>query len=281
MIFEIHEPPAPFNDLIESIFHLKGFQPDHSIERVVPTGHSFLLFELDGFERHTYDPETLQPNANFQKAWVSGVHRNYLSISAHENSEMLAVQFKAFGAYPFLQIPMERIADRVVPGDEFTDKELLALREELFATDSSDDKFAVSDAWLQTNFDERLVPPRSIIDVVQLLQSEPAAKLNEVIDSFDGTQKHLISQFKKYIGITPKQYQRVLRFNDVFVQMQGDQFLSWSDIAYQCGYSDQSHFIREFKNFSGFIPEWFLREEFDEDTPNFFPLDRNEQESGG
>ncbi len=275
MIFETHEPAAPCSDLIESIFHFKGFQPDHSIERVVPTGHVFLIFELDGMQRHTYNAESLEPEANYQKVWVSGLHRNHLSISAHDNSEMFVIQFKAFGAYPFLQVAMEEIADRIVPGDEFTNHHLINMREQLFDAATSEDKFAVADEWLDASFERSLLPPQSIIDIVALLQSQPAAKLNEVIDSFDGTQKHLIAQFKKYIGITPKQYQRVLRFNDIFVQMQGDQFLSWSDIAYRCGYSDQSHFIREFKTFSGFIPENFLSEEFDEDTPNFFPLDRD------
>ncbi|MEQ9279351.1 MAG: hypothetical protein RLN83_07615, partial [Balneola sp.] len=45
---------------IESIFHFKGFNPDHSIERVVPTGHVFLIFELDGFERYTYNNKSLK-----------------------------------------------------------------------------------------------------------------------------------------------------------------------------------------------------------------------------
>lgn len=275
MIFETHDPPATCSALIESIFHYKDFKPDHSIERVVPTGHVFLIFELDGIERHTYDSESLEPSAKFQKAWVSGLHRNHLSISAHDDSEMFVIQFKAFGAYPFLQQAMESLADKVIPGDQFPDKDLFETRKRLFSAVTSKDKFAVADEWLEAHLDPRHLPPQPLVDVVEELHAHPAAKLGDIMAPFNGTQKHLISQFKKFIGITPKQYQRILRFNDVFVQMQGDQFLSWSDIAYRCGYSDQSHFIREFKAFSGFIPESFLREEFDEETPNFFPLDRN------
>jgi len=275
LILETHVPPAPFDELIESILHFRGFQPDHSIERVVPTGHVFAIFELDGFERHTFDNETLDENASFQKAWLSGAHRKYLSISAHENSEMFVIQFKAYGAYPFLQVPMDEVADRVISGADLLDGEMLDLREALFEAGSSNDKFAVADRWLEKRYDAKLAPPESMIKIVKLLQSEPAAKFSEIIEEFDGSQKHLISLFRKYIGQTPKQYQRVLRFNDVFVQMQNDQFLSWSDIAYRCGYSDQSHFIREFKMFSGFNPQSFLKQDFDVDTPTFFPLDRD------
>ena len=275
LIFETYEPSAPIDALVESIFHYKDFEPDHSIERVVPTGHVFAIFELDGIERNTFDNETLKPNASFRFAWVSGVHRNYISISAHQHSEMFAIQFRAHGAHPFLHLPMSQVADKIVAGSDILDGELLSLREELITATSSADKFAVADAWLESRYDEKLVAPKSIVDVVELLQAEPASKLNDIIGRYSSTQKHLISQFKKYIGITPKQYQRVLRFNDVFNQMQNDQFLSWSDIAHLCGYSDQSHFIREFRNFSGFNPESYLKEQFEEDATNFFPLDRD------
>ncbi|MFK8016558.1 MAG: helix-turn-helix domain-containing protein [Gammaproteobacteria bacterium] len=278
MIFETHTPAAPYDQLIESIFHFKGFQPDHSIERVVPTGHVFLLFELDGYTRHTYDSTTLAPNAEFHKAWVSGLHSNHLSISAHDDSEMFVVQFKPGGAFAFLHQPMDKLADRVVSGKEFADKELFSTREKLLSAATSKEKFDVADRWLMDNYDASCLPPKPLLDVVETLDAQPTCKLNDLIQTFDGSQKHLIAQFKKYIGVTPKQYQRIVRFNGIFMEMQGDQFLSWSDIAYRCGYSDQSHFIREFKRFSGFVPEAFLKEEFDEETPNFFPLDRNEAE---
>ena len=76
LIFKTHILEKPLIDYIESIFHFKGFKPDHSIERVVPTGHVFIIFELDGFERHTYDNKNLKPNGTYSEVWVSGVHKN-------------------------------------------------------------------------------------------------------------------------------------------------------------------------------------------------------------
>lgn len=275
MIFETHEPKPPFDGLVESIFYFKNFEPDHSIERVVPTGHVFVIFELDGMERQTFDNETLKPIASYRKAWVSGMHQNYISISAHQQSEMFVIQFKAFGAHPFLHVPMEHLANKIVPGTDILDGVLLELREELSAAASAAEKFSIADSWFESRYEEKFLAPKSIVAMVALLQAQPASKFNEIIESFTGTQKHLISQFKKFIGLTPKHYQRILRFNEVFLQMQNDQFLSWSDIALQCGYSDQSHFIREFKYFSGFNPEKFLKYEYQDDPANFFPLDRD------
>jgi len=275
LIFETHAPPPPFDAHIESIFHFKAFQPDHSIERVVPTGHTFVIFELDGFTRHTYDNETLVPVADFQHCWISGVHRNHLSISAHQDSEMFVIQFKPHGARPFLHRSLHELSDRVVGANTLPQLDLLTLRNRIADATSVAEKFDEADAWLAKRYRSELAAPGEFVALVEKLQSQPAVKLNDAAQTVGSSQKHLIHQFKKYVGITPKQYQRILRFNDVFAQMQGDQFVSWSDIAYRCGYSDQSHFIREFKTFSGFNPESFLKEEFDDDAENFFPLDRN------
>ena len=113
-----------------------------------------------------------------------------------------------------------------------------------------------------------------MLSIIKELQNHPASKYNEIIDNYPNTQKHLIDQFKKYIGLTPKYYQRILRFNEILQQIQKKENITWTQIAYQCGYSDQSHFIKEFKHFSGFNPKEFIQEGFNHDETNFFPLDR-------
>jgi hypothetical protein len=80
MTFETHILKGVLNQYIESIFHLKDFMPDHSVEHVVPTGQIFIIFELDGFTRNTFDNKILKSNNTFTKVWVSGMHKNYISI---------------------------------------------------------------------------------------------------------------------------------------------------------------------------------------------------------
>ena len=126
MIFNIHPLQNPLKDYVESIFHFKDFMPDHSIERVVPTGHIFILFELDGIPRHTFDNETLKPNQTYTKVWISGIHKNYISISAPQNSEMFVIQFKPLGAFPFFHFPIERLNEKIVPAETILGKEILA-----------------------------------------------------------------------------------------------------------------------------------------------------------
>lgn len=277
MIFNTYTPKGAISTYIESIFHFKNFTPDHSIERVVPTGHVFIIFELDDFKRYTYDNESLKPDKEFSKVWISGTHKNYISISAHQNSEMFVVQFKPYGARPFLHVEMDAISNKVFGAEELLGDEILQIREELYQSQGSDPKFLIIENWLNKRFNENLCPDASLLQVIHAL-FEPKTDFNNQISeasvNYEHSQKHLIEEFKIHVGLTPKYFQRILRFNELLGKIQRKEKVSWSGISAECGYSDQSHFIKEFRHFSGFNPSEYLEEEYHQDEPNFFPLDR-------
>ncbi|MEM7096735.1 MAG: AraC family transcriptional regulator [Pseudomonadota bacterium] len=271
MQFEAAELPDDLASLIEAVFHYKGFFPEHSIERVVPTGHVFVLFELDGMERSTYDDDG-QVTGTFSDAWISGLQRTPLSISAHPDSEMFVIQFKGAGALPFLHTGLSEFSETVRPGAAVLGGELIGLRQQLHQQPSSAAKFEVALGWLRARFRKELLPPDALLAVVRDLENSPGAQFASIVSNYPHTPKHLIDQFQKYLGVTPKVYQRILRFNEIFQYLQQHKEVGWAAVAAHCGYADQSHFIREFKHFCGFNPEEFLREGHDVDEPNFFPL---------
>ena len=47
----------------------------------------------------------------------------------------------------------------------------------------------------------------------------------------------------------------------------------WTDIVYETGYADQSHFIKEFQEFCGFNPSKYIKNEYHTSIPNFFPIE--------
>lgn len=274
MTFEAHILEGLLAEYIESVFHFKGFQPDHSIERVVPTGHLFIIFELDGIPRNTFDNTTLKANATFKNAWISGMHKNYLSISAHPNSEMLVIQFKPHGAHPFLQIPIHQLNNKVVPANDILEGNILDLRKEILSYPTAKEKFKVVETWLLKRFASRKSPSEDLTAILHKLYQNPINEHQTIIQSYSKTQKHLINQFKKYFGLTPKVLHRIFRFNEILQQIHTEKQISWPQIAYQFGYTDQSHFIKEFKEFSGFNPKEFIVSDYHKEQPNFFPLDK-------
>ncbi len=142
MTFEIYELKYPLDKYIESIFYFKDFVPEHSIERVVPTGNVFILIELDGLERKIFDKE-LNPIAYLRKSWVSGMQQKYLNISSHQHSEMLVIQFKTTGAFPFLKIPINELNNTVRESDNYFGDSILNLRHKIIQKQNFNDKFEI------------------------------------------------------------------------------------------------------------------------------------------
>lgn len=273
MIFEEHPLPSDLKRHVESMLYFKDFTPNHSIERIVPTGHIFIIFELDNIPRNTFDNETLKPLETFTKVWISGAHKNYLSISAHQHSEMLVIKFKPTGAFPFLHCSLSELCDKVVHANDFFGEQVLELRDKILLAKSPNDKFEIVSEWLIQRFDPKKEAPESIISFIEQLQNDPISNFKKIVDSYPSTQKQLIEHFKKYVGITPNYYHRILRFNEILKKINEKEVLSWTEIAYSCDYSDQSHFIKEFSLFSGFNPMKFIKMDFPRERTNFFPLD--------
>jgi AraC-like DNA-binding protein len=183
------------------------------------------------------------------------------------------IQFKPFGAYPFLHFPIYTLNEKIVAAEDIFGDEIIALREEILSKETPKEKFNAVDSWLNRRFQPGKTPPAELLSVVKKLNTEPVANYGQIVKNYSKTPKHLIDQFKKYIGLTPKYYQRILRFHEILQQIHRSEKIEWSQIAYQCEYADQSHFIKEFKHFSGFNPQKFIQRDLHHNDPNFFPLD--------
>jgi AraC-like DNA-binding protein len=270
-IFEIFELQSTLKNYVESIFYYKNFIPDHSIERVISTGNIFIIFELDNIERNTFD-NNLKPNGSFKNAWISGTHSTFINISAVKNSEMLVVQFKPMGASPFIKTPVHFLNDSIQPAENIFGENILKVRNEIMQKPNAKSKFDTIEKWLLQLLDENKTAPIELTDVLLKIQNQPFSKHNELLVDYPKTQKHLIQQFKNYSGLTPKSMHRIIRFNKLLETINQKKEIIWTDIVYETGYADQSHFIKDFQNFCGFNPSEYIKNGYNESTPNFLSL---------
>jgi len=273
MIFETYNIQTPPANYIDSIFYYKDYIPEHNIERVVPTGNIFILFEFDNIPRHTFDRD-LNSNGTFTKAWVSGMHQKYLSISAHKNSEMLVIQLNPIGGFPLFKKAISNLNDKVEPAETYFGEIILRIRQDIIEEPKIDSKFKIIEEWLLKMYDESLSASEELIEILGLLQSKPFVKHKELLENYPKTQKQLILQFKKYCGLTPKTLHRIFRFNKLLNHINQKKEIVWSDIVYETGYMDQSHFIKDFYNFCGFNPTKYITNGYNNSIPNFFPIDK-------
>jgi AraC-like DNA-binding protein len=98
---------------------------------------------------------------------------------------------------------------------------------------------------------KKLTPTPTLIEKVihRLMESQGQATITELQNLTGLSERQFERKFKSAIGFTPKHYSRIVRFQHAKKKFATQ--LSFADLAYECNYADQSHFIREFKEFSG------------------------------
>jgi AraC-like DNA-binding protein len=92
----------------------------------------------------------------------------------------------------------------------------------------------------------------------RLETSHGAVPVGALTDAAGVSGNHLAAQFKSHVGVTPKRVARIYRFARLILSVDPSRPVDWSDLALTAGYSDQAHFSREFKDFTGHTPTGYL-----------------------
>jgi AraC-like DNA-binding protein len=263
VIFRVHIPAAPLGHFIDNIIYMKVGAVDHAIERLLPDGNVVLIVDLTDTPKFIYDDETLAPVQACNKAWLSGIHTKGLLIPAGGFAHQLVVTFKKGRAFPFLRMPLTEVADVVVDTD-LVMRNILRLREMLLDCVSAEDIFATAEAFFRREYFRGeyfggLEGQACIDTAVARIVAAPEALTMEALSRDLGySQKHFIHLFKNHVGVTPKSFLRIMRFNKTLNEIAGAAEIHWSALALDCGYYDQAHFIGDFKKFSGYTPEEYM-----------------------
>jgi AraC-like DNA-binding protein len=106
----------------------------------------------------------------------------------------------------------------------------------------------------------------------QLLMKNFSGKLTShpCIDYAGYSSKHLIQMFKSHVGVPPKSFLRIIRFQKAVKEIEKCHEVNWASFALDCGYFDQSHFISDFKAYSGFTPTQYVERK--NDVLNYVPV---------
>ncbi|MCB0278709.1 MAG: helix-turn-helix transcriptional regulator [Calditrichaeota bacterium] len=272
MIFELTKPSPPLDQYVELLTYFANYSPDHEIERLLSDGSANIIFCLDQQDRYIFNNQSLEKDQKCTRVWLSGMHSNFLSISAGSlNSSMLVIRFHAGGSYPFIQMPIIDLNNLVVDAELVFGQEILDLYEQLCEDSDAQSKFRLVENWLMKRLQRCLLPETVIQYAVQHIKQSPSLEsLKQISDQCGYSQKQFIHLFKKHIGLSPKAYQRIIRFNQVLQEIERHRHINWSQLVYDCGYYDQAHFIKEFKLFSGMNPSQFLAERGE--YTNYIPI---------
>lgn len=272
MFHKLHFPKPPLSQFVENIWYYEGAHAEYTREKILPDGAIELIIDLDSWPKKIFDDEvTTECFRTVKKAWISGERTRYIVIGA-DNSHMIGIRFKPGGAYPFFGFPISELSEYVTELDLIWGSMIYDIRDQLLELGSADEKLLRFESFLLEQVKRSLVPNKAIAFAVHQLQHSPQfLAIRDLASQIGITQKHLITQFEKVVGLRPKSFARVAKFNKVLNVIEHTKQVEWASIAYECGYYDQAHFIKEFHNFSGLNPSAYLTRRGD--YVGYIPLD--------
>lgn len=259
MFLKLHRPAGPLSSYIELLTYYEGFNPSHRVERLLPEGVVEIIIDLTEIDKFIYDNHSLVEKQTCKYAWISGLRKEYISISALPHSSMMIIRFRPGMAYPFLGMPVIEIRGQVVDADILL-PDAAFLREQLVESVFVEQRFRVVEDYLLRQLFKNGAIPHFIPGMMDKITGNPSAlALSALIDDCGFSHKHFIYLFKKYVGLPPKQFMRIMKFQGTLREIEAKEEIYWPDIAYSSGYFDQAHFIHEFKSFSGLNPTDYLQ----------------------
>lgn len=274
MIIQVHNPAFPLHEFVNHFIYYEGFNPVHSMDRFLPDGNAEFIIELTDNTKHIYDNKTLTELQSFRHAWVSGVRTQPITIPSGRNSRMLIVAFKKGKAHQFYRFPMSELANLVVDADIVFGEKMHELREKLLNTPSIPQMFLLVEHFLLQQAGDSLhanTPSKCIEYAVSNIMNQPNIMGFQQFSSQIGySQKHFIDLFKKHVGVPPKQFLKIMRFQKVVQEIESNKSIQWSNVAMESGFYDQAHLISDFKDFSGFTPSEYIKRKAE--TPNYIPV---------
>ncbi|KXJ98270.1 MAG: AraC family transcriptional regulator [Acidobacteria bacterium OLB17] len=252
----MHIPRPPLDRFVSVIIYFRDVLHDHNFDRFLPNGDTEIVIDLNDAPQFIYDNHSLKEIQACNRVWASGFRTEPITIPAGNSAEMMVVTFKKGLAASFFPFPMQEIADSVVDADLVWGMDFGWLRERLLAQPEIPKRFSLVETFLLSKFRSRLfIDPCVSFAVNEMTERPYAISIGRMNEKIGYSQKHFTDLFRKAVGVTPKAYLKIMRFQKAITAIDTAGDIDWRDIALSCGFYDQSHFINDFKHFSGFKPE--------------------------
>lgn len=259
MFFRIYKPAPALASYVKCYWILEYDSVAGSTESILPDGSPELIFHFgNNYRSNINGNESLQP-----PHLVVGQLTRSIKLQPTGTTGIFAVRFYPWGLYPFVQSPVSVFTDTYVRIEDVISTAKYGNISEQLLNVAHDDKVRVVDAWLLNMLAQQ--PPkmqRHLARIAPVLQYMYSHNTSIQVNDMAGHANISIRQFNRLAndvtGLPPKQLSRILRFNGFMEEYQACDGRNLTQLLYQSGYYDQSHFIRDFKEITGETPLSFF-----------------------
>lgn len=269
MNYIIHKPTGILKKYIKFICTLEV--------KDVPSGLTCMNLPPSGFVEIAIIPQKLTVKGknnkdNLTSRGVISGQKTTFSRFIPGDMDVISLCLYPETAYSIIGIPVDELTDYYITPEDIWKTEGKNLTERI--TETSDKKKRVKileDFILGKILKTSCEPNKRLVKAVEILGiNRGQVRIDKLAERVCLSKRQLERLFRQKIGLSPKEFSRIIRFQAVLFAKQKDKTLSFTDLAYSSGYFDQAHFINDFKQISGYKPgEYFSFDEIVSDYYSF------------
>jgi AraC-like DNA-binding protein len=258
MDYQTFKPHPDLESLINFYWTLEVPHEENSQkQRIIPDGCIELAFILgDDIKRYTSEDQfILQP-----RAMVLGqtIEPFYIKPTGYVNT--FAISFYPYGFANFITEPIKNLVNKETSIDLLFDEvSAKEIKLKIIKAKNTKERIGIIEEFLFDKLNDHKTIDNIVKNTIDtLLLTKGRAKINKILKKDLSKRRQLERKFLDQIGISPKQLGKVIRLQSALKILLNVDKESLTDIAYSSEYYDQSHFIKDFKEFTGISPKDFL-----------------------
>ncbi|TVQ21307.1 MAG: AraC family transcriptional regulator [Spirochaetaceae bacterium] len=254
-------PAQPLGDHVYWIAYYDSFDANDTGFRMMSEGTVDLLIPLEGQTEITASASKKGLVAVAEPALV-GPQQSYRIYDTSRCTRALGIVFASGGAARFLGPQIDALTDSIVPATDILGPDIRALHQRLLEESDPQRLFRIVEAYLRGHFDPDPQHANEIDFAVSAIRRGQTAGISLVDfaeDTIGFSHKHFVELFKRSVGLTPRRYQQLIRFNRMLEGSRLSPGVSWTEIAAAFGYADPSHLAKDFHRFAGMAPGEYQR----------------------
>jgi AraC-like DNA-binding protein len=248
-------PRPPLDAFVQWIWLYRQEPRPLALERVLPTGAAQLIINLKEDETRLYDPDREFRCVTTAGTVFTGVQSRYQIIDTSEQEYVAGIAFKPGGAAAFMRAPAHELTDLDVPLEAlWHPRHSTAVRTRLLESPGPDAMLDAIEVMLLEMWTRQLPHPAVAFALSVFDRRAQTTSIAAVTQAIGMSAKRFIERFKIEVGVTPKRYCRIRRFQQAVARTHRRKIVDWAEVALDCGYFDQAHFIHDFRSFAGVTP---------------------------
>lgn len=261
MNYQTYKPHPNLESLVKFYWTLEvPFDANNQKQKIIPDGCIEMTFNLgDKIKRYISESEfILHPSA-----MVMGQRTKSYYIEPVGHVDTIAICFYPHGFANFVNTPLKNLVDKETPIENlFSEIQANELEQRIIHAANTQERIEIIETFLLNKLNEETTIESIVKTTVDtLISTKGRTPINTILKSDLSKRRRLERYFKKQIGISPKQLSKVIRLQATLQMLLSHTSESLSDIAYENEYFDQTHFIKDFKEFVGITPKEFLGNE--------------------